>query len=116
MTLQPAQLSQQAVELIKRPENIVYVSVISSWEICVKYQLGKLHLPVSPQIFVPQERNGHQLTSLELTEEATFHLNTLPNIHKDPFDRILICQAIENGLTLLTPDEHIHQYPVEVLW
>jgi PIN domain nuclease of toxin-antitoxin system len=50
------------------------------------------------------------------TEKDTFHLASLPFLHKDPFDRMLVCQAIENGLTILTADQHIRQYPVQTLW
>ena len=49
-------------------------------------------------------------------EEATFFLATLPAIHKDPFDRMLVCQALAGALTLVTPDEHIARYPVRTLW
>jgi len=103
-------------ELFSSPENAVFLSVISAWEISVKYGLGKLKLPLSPDIFVPRERSRHLITELPLQERDIFPLNKLPEIHKDPFDRMLICQAIENGLTILTPDEHIHQYPVKTLW
>ncbi|MCI5163416.1 MAG: type II toxin-antitoxin system VapC family toxin, partial [Candidatus Electrothrix sp. AX5] len=50
------------------------------------------------------------------TEKDSFHLANLPAVHKDPFDRILVCQAIENGLTILTSDQHIQRYPVKTLW
>ncbi len=57
-----------------------------------------------------------RLASLALEEEATLHLTRLPEMHKDPFDRMLICQAIVHGLVILTPDELIMQYPIRCIW
>lgn len=82
----------------------------------MKYSLGKLHLPLSPDKFVPKERKRHLIASLELTEQDTLHLCKLPTPHKDPFDRMLICQAIEHSLTILTSDPLITQYPIRSLW
>ena len=98
------------------PENEVYLSVISVWEINIKYQLGKLSLPVQPDQFIPRQRQDHLITSLELTEADTLHLTNLPDLHKDPFDRMLVCQAIEQALTILTPDPLIRRYPIRTLW
>ena len=58
----------------------------------------------------------HDIDSLPLNEEATLYLTKLPDLHKDPFDRILICQAIVAGLIILTPDELITQYPLRAMW
>ncbi len=109
-------VSDVAKEAFLSSGNTVYLSVISSWEISIKFRLGKLRLPLPPEIFIPRERSRHLITALPLREKDVFPLNKLPGIHKDPFVRMLICQAIENGLTILTPDEHIQQYPVKVLW
>lgn len=109
-------LSAKSVESFISPENTVFLSSISAWEISVKYSLGKLRLPYPPEIFIPKERRRHMITKLPLSEQDIFPLSRLPDIHGDPFDRILICQAIENGLTILTPDKFIHRYPVKTLW
>ncbi len=98
------------------PENEVCLSVISVWEINIKYQLGKLSLPLPPDQFIPRQRESHLINSLELTEADTLHLSNLPDIHKDPFDRMLVCQAIEQALTILTPDPLIRRYPIRTLW
>lgn len=97
-------LSQSARELFQNPQNEVFLSVVSVWEITVKYQLGKLPLPQHPRHYIPQQRTRHYIESLSLHEEAIQHLVNLPEIHRDPFDRMLICQAVEEGLVLLTPD------------
>ncbi len=109
-------LSQQARKLFIDPENEVYLSVASTWEIAIKYKLGKLPLPKPPQKYIPSKRQQHGIDSLSLDEEATLYLTKLPDFHKDPFDRILICQAIVAGLIILTPDELITQYPIRSLW
>lgn len=109
-------LSDNVVEAFISPENTVFFSSISAWEILVKYNLGKLRLPYPPEKFIPRERRRHEITKLPLSENDIFPLSRLPDIHRDPFDRMLICQAIESGMTILTPDGFIHQYPVKFLW
>jgi PIN domain nuclease of toxin-antitoxin system len=111
-----SRLSNKAKALFVASENEVLLSVASTWEIAVKYKLGRLPLPESPDRYIPQKREQHEIDSLMLTEQATLYLPKLPDLHRDPFDRILICQAIVEGLCLLTPDELILQYPVHSEW
>jgi PIN domain nuclease of toxin-antitoxin system len=98
------------------PANEVFLSVISVWEICVKYQLGKLSLPQPPELFLPAERQRHLILALDLCEADSLHLVRLPKIHRDPFDRMLVCQAIEHSLTILTPDPLVRDYPIRTFW
>jgi len=100
---------------IRNPENDVYVSVVSLWETIVKHQLGKLPLPQPPEKYLPMQRERHQILSLSLDEASVSHLAKLALIHRDPFDRMLICQAVEHGLTLVTVDDLMARYPVSVL-
>lgn len=109
-------LSTDATDAFVEPGNEVYLSAVSAWEISVKYQLGKLPLPIPPDQFVPKERARHLIAPLDLSERDTLHLRKLPSLHKDPFDRMLVCQAIEHSMTLLTPDPLIMQYPIRCLW
>ena len=111
-----AEFSEEARDIFADPENEIYLSSVSSWEIAVKYALGKLPLPESPGRFVPLQRKQHGIDRLQLDEEAALHLYRLPLLHKDPFDRMLICQAIVHHLVILTPDELIEQYPVRTIW
>ena len=111
-----SRLTSKVKALFVSPENEVYLSVVSTWEIAVKYKLGKLPLPEAPDRYVPQKREQHDVDSLQLNEQATLYLPKLPGLHKDPFDRILICQAIVGGLCMLTPDDLITQYPVHCDW
>ncbi len=116
ISLEPEKISDQAMSAFKNPANTIFLCSVTSWEIGIKFHLGKLVLPAAPEIFIPTERKSHKMISLKLAEKDSFHLSKLPDIHKDPFDRILICQAIENGLTILTSDRYIQQYPIKTLW
>jgi PIN domain nuclease of toxin-antitoxin system len=98
------------------PDNDVYLSAVSVWEIAVKHSLGKLPLPASPDRFIPSQRESHGITSLPLEEQAVLYLSKLPPLHRDPFDRVLVCQAIQHELTLLTPDPLLTQYAVRTAW
>ena len=109
-------LTPAVFEAFSSPDNTVFLSVISTWEISIKFILGKLTLPLPPKVFIPKERRRHLITKLPLLEDDIFPLTNLPKIHNDPFDRMLICQAIEHGLTILTPDEAIQSYPVKTIW
>ena len=116
MILNNPKLSARAREMATDPANEVFLSVVSSWEIAVKHSLGRLPLPEAPGKFITFHRRAHGIQSLPLEEESAFYVTHLPRIHADPFDRMLICQAIVHGLTLLTSDDLIAQYPVRVLW
>ena len=99
---------------IRDLNNEVYLSVVSIWEAIIKYQLGKLPLPQPPKTYLPAQRRQHQIMSLTLNEDSVAYLAQLPSLHRDPFDRMLICQANVHGLILMTDDAIIHQYPVQV--
>ncbi|MBW1816689.1 MAG: type II toxin-antitoxin system VapC family toxin [Deltaproteobacteria bacterium] len=114
--LDAPELSNDARTLFADPSNEVYLSAVSSWEIALKYALERLPLPEPPQKFVPAQRKKHRISSLPIKEEEALYLTRLPSYHKDPFDRLLICQSIVHGLVLLTPDEAILQYPVRTAW
>lgn len=98
------------------PDNDIYLSVVSAWEIAVKYALGRLPLPETPERFIPAQRRQHGISVLPLEEEAALHVHRLPAFHADPFDRMLVSQALVHGLILLTPDEQISRYPVRTAW
>jgi PIN domain nuclease of toxin-antitoxin system len=89
---------------------------VSAWEIAIKSALGRLHLPEPADAFVPKLRERHQIRPLPLDEASTLHLLRLPSLHRDPFDRMLVCQAIVQGMILLTPDTAITQYPANTRW
>jgi PIN domain nuclease of toxin-antitoxin system len=109
-------VSAAARAALSEPGNDVYLSSVSAWEIAAKHALGKLPLPDAPERYVPAQRRARAIDSLPLDEEAALHLPRLPPLHRDPFDRMLICQALVAGLTLVTPDPEIARYPVRTLW
>ena len=109
-------LSLKSRKLFTDPTNDVFLSAVSDWEIMLKYSLGKLPLRTPPEQFLSTQRSRHNIETLPLGEEATVHLPKLPPLHKDPFDRMLICQAIQHELTILTPDPLITQYAIRTVW
>ena len=102
-------------DAIRDPDNAVFLSVVSIWEAMVKYALGKLPLPHPPERYLPTLRAQHQIASLPLDETSVCHLSTLPAVHRDPFDRMLVCQAIEHTLTIVTVDPVFEAYPAPIL-
>jgi PIN domain nuclease of toxin-antitoxin system len=111
-----AELSAAAREVLVDPANDVFLSAVSVWEITIKHGLGRLPLPESPERYVPAQRTRRGITALPLDEDAVLQLARLPALHRDPFDRVLVCQALAGGLTIVTPDPEIARYPVRILW
>ncbi len=103
------------VHEIRDPVNQVFLSVVSLWEALIKYQLGKLPLPEAPEIYIPRERRRHLIETLDVDEGSVVALATLPPLHRDPFDRLLIAQAIALGMTIVTVDHAIRAYPANCL-
>ncbi|MSU21262.1 MAG: type II toxin-antitoxin system VapC family toxin [Pedosphaera sp.] len=101
---------------ITAPANQLYFSDASAWEIVIKHTLGKLPLPSPPEVFVPAMVNQHAITRLAISSEAILEWGKLPMIHRDPFDRLLVAQAIREGCTLVSSDAEIRKYPVAVHW
>ena len=108
-------LSKTARDAIEDIENEVFLSAASIWETVGKHQPGKLPLPAAPAEYLPQKRIIHQIAALPIDEATIAFLPQLPALHRDPFDRILICQALQHGLTIVTVDAAVKQYSVAVL-
>ncbi len=109
-------LSEAAVTVVRNPANDLYLSAVSAWEISTKYQSGRLPLPESPERLIPIERRLRGIEELAFDEESALQVLRLPPLHHDPFDRMLISQAIAGSLAIVTPDPLITQYPVRVIW
>ena len=92
------------------------LSAASAWEIGVKHALGKLPLPEEPMRFVAAERTRHRIDALPIDEAAALNVGRLAPLHRDPFDRMLVSQAVLGGYTILTPDRSIAQYPAATAW
>ena len=108
-------LSNALQQSIRDTSNEVYLSVASVWEAIIKSQLGKLVLPEPAETYLPKQRERHLIASLSIEEAHVAQLAKLPSLHRDPFDRILVCQALQQGMTIVTLDENVRAYPVKVM-
>jgi len=112
---EPEKLSRRALELCQDTENILVLSAASIWEMQIKVQLGKLQIKMPlAELIHEQQENGIEVLPVEASH--IFAVETLPNHHKDPFDRLLVAQAIVEGAILISADPLITQYPVKVEW
>lgn len=109
-------LPARVATLVQDPDNEVFLSAASAWEIAIKHAAGKLKLPEDPARFVPAMRAARGFTALAVDEESALHLAKLPRLHADPFDRLLVSQAIVHGMTIVTPDPIIARYPARTMW
>jgi PIN domain nuclease of toxin-antitoxin system len=111
-TSRPEALSDRAREVIEDLENDVYVSAAVAWEIVIKHARGKLELPLSPPLFIASRLRANGFRELPITQDHALAIASLPAIHADPFDRIMIAQAQCASLTFVTRDARALQYPV----
>lgn len=107
-------LPEKMREDILDSNNEVYLSVVSLWEISIKHQVGKLPLPESPETYLAAQSRRHEIVTLSVEESDVFQLANIPPIHRDPFDRMLVCQAMARGLTIVTVDALVKSYPVPI--
>lgn len=109
-------LSRKAKEVITNPENTIIVSAVSFWEVSLKYSLGKLEITGFTPEDLPEAclETGFAITRLSAQDSSTFH-KLKATYHKDPFDRMLIWQAIQNKYSIITEDKNIKKYVSEGL-
>ena len=113
---QPDKLSSQVLEYCQDSHHQLFLSMASIWEMQIKYQLGKLQLSTGLKQLVQDQVKNNGILLLAIKPEHIFRLTQLPNVHKDPFDRLLISQAIQEKMTLLSRDAVFNDYPVNVCW
>ena len=94
----------------------MFVSAASAWEIVIKTSTGRLGITGDADRFVREQREAAGFAPLAIDEESALHVSRLPALHRDPFDRILVSQAIVHGLVILTPDPLVTQYPARTTW
>jgi len=111
-----ARLSDRARDLLGDGTNEVAVSLASVWEIAIKVGVGRMDLPDAVERYIPERlrHDGFELIPIELRH--AFRAGTLPRIHGDPFDRMLVAQAQVEGIPILTADPAISRYDVETIW
>lgn len=110
------QLSLQAIKILEDRNNLLFLSLVSVWEIQIKVQLGKLKLDISLSEIVQDQTKINDVQILPLKLSHIWTLDTLPYYHKDPFDRLLISQAITENLIILGVDSVFDSYPVQKIW
>jgi PIN domain nuclease of toxin-antitoxin system len=109
-------LSSRAAALIADGRNQVFVSAVSAWEIVVKMGLGRVELPEPVDRFVPAQLEANGFSTLPVHLRHALGLAMLPEVHRDAFDRMLVAQAVAEGLTLVSGDRVMRGYPVAVEW
>jgi len=108
-------LSPSAISILRREENDIFISVASLWEIAIKISVEKIKLPVPFEDFIEETlSNNFEILGIELVHLLT--LTSLPFYHRDPFDRVIISQAISEKIAIVSSDEKFSFYNVEKIW
>lgn len=111
-----SKVSARARELIEDGGTVALVSAASLYEIAIKAHIGRLELPSEPAVYLPQLLRRHAFGVLPVEEAHALRAGTLPMIHRDPWDRLLIAQAQLESMPIITADPGIGQYDVDVIW
>lgn len=116
LAMPQGKLTTRASALIDDPANTFYLSDVSVWEVSMKHSSGKLALPGIPRLWVPQQTEFFGIEKLPLEREEIYRSGDLPRVHTDPFDRLLAAQAMENGMTILSPDTPLSLLGASRIW
>ena len=111
-----SRFSARALDACLAPAVELHVSAASYWEICLKISVGKLALPSGWRRTLDRHMTANAMRWLPITKDHCARLIDLPWHHRDPFDRLLVCQALHEGLTIVTADQHVAAYGVRTLW
>lgn len=114
MLTDPQRLGQVR-QVVEDPEVELLLSAVSTWEIAIKYALGRLPLPEPPTRYVPDRIRSTGVTTVPIGLSDTLAVADLPQHHRDPFDRLLVVQARSLGVPIVTADDQLERYDVEVL-
>lgn len=112
----PQQLNADTRALIADRANQLLLSVASTWEIAIKVSIGKLHLPGPLATFLPEQLRQDEIEVLGIDINHTFRVASLPHHHRDPFDRMLVAQALVESLPLVTADPLLRPYGATLIW
>jgi PIN domain nuclease of toxin-antitoxin system len=116
LTANPERLPARIISAIEKSENDLVLSVASAWEISIKYRLRRLDLPDQPNRYIPQRLSEYRIRSLAIGLTHVIEAAAMPLHHNDPFDRLLIGQAVIENLTIITPDAAFLPYAAPVFW
>lgn len=111
-----SRLTEAVATAIEDPNNTVYVSIVSLWEIALKSSLGKLTLELPIADFFDKHVDGNGFLLLPVTRPHLHTLYNLPFHHRDPFDRLLIAQSVTEGMVFVTHDAEAAKYAVTCMW
>jgi len=111
----PERLRPEVGQLLADRTNTLLLSAASSWEIAIKHRLGKLSLPEPPAEYVPNRMRLSGVTPLPVEHEHALRVAELPDPHNDPFDRLLVAQAQELAIPIVTADKQLSAYSVELV-
>jgi PIN domain nuclease of toxin-antitoxin system len=116
LALPQGRLSPEATRLINLRSNSLFLSDVSIWEICLKESNGKLSLPGIPREWMTSRMAFFQIQPLTISQNDIYRSGELPRVHPDPFDRLLAAQAIESGMTILSPDVPLSLLGASRVW
>jgi len=112
---QPERLGLRTTEELTREGNELYLSAASAWEIAVKFRLGRVHLPQRPVLYVPERMVASQILNLPIAASHALATSQLDDRQSDPIDRLLVCQAKEERMRLVTTDTSLDAYGIDIL-
>lgn len=113
---EPGKLTKKVLAVLKDDNNKLFFSAASAWEIAIKHSIGKLKLKKNPVDWLPNVIIKMGLHPLPVTQQHAFAIMKLPTYHRDLFDRMLICQAKRDKISIVTPDPVFKKYKVTVIW
>ncbi len=116
MAADPTRLSRKVREIVLKESNRLHLSAASGWEIALLHRLNRVELPDEPQRFIPEAMQRLSVSPIFISFHTAISAAMLPLIHRDPFDRIIIAEAIKEKMTILTKDSKFAKYDVQSLW
>ena len=112
----PRQLSERVTEIVLDQRNKLYLSAASGWEIALLHRLHRIDIPDNPQRFIPEIMHRLNILPIPIGFPTAIAAAMLPLVHRDPFDRIIIAEAVKQKMTIITKDQVFEEYGVEILW
>jgi PIN domain nuclease of toxin-antitoxin system len=116
MAAVPASLSERVSKIVADKDSSLYLSAASGWEVALLWQLRRVELPDEPQRFIPEALQMLSILPLPIGFQTAISAAMLPLIHRDPFDRIIIAEAMKEKLIVLTKDKIFVEYGVQSVW
>lgn len=113
---EPDKLSVKAIKIIDNPDTALLVSHVSAWEMSLKSKTGKMIFPKPLRRWLAEQKDVWHFEWLPISLEHILSTNELPDHHKDPFDRLIVSQAMKKNIPVVTPDDFIKKYAVEIIW